>query len=80
VTNSHGSPPALDNLGSRRLARREELFWYAVAAVSYIGLAIFHKWLLNWIVGPAWLIATVCIGPALVDRVRARDRRRSHGR
>jgi hypothetical protein len=64
--------PSLDHRGSRRLGRREEAFWYLFAAVSYVGLAIFHKWLLNWIVGPAWLVATVTIGPGIVDRVRRR--------
>ena len=64
--------PSLDHRGSRRLGRREEAFWYAFAAVSYIGLGIYHKWLLNWIVGPLWLVAIVAIGPAILDRVRRR--------
>lgn len=46
--------------------------WYVLAFASYVGLAVFHKWLLNWIIGPVWLVATVAIGPALWDRVRTR--------
>ena len=67
------APPSLDHRGSRRLGRREEIFWYLFAAVSYIGLGVYHKWLLNWIVGPLWLVATVTIGPAIIDRVRRRS-------
>ena len=70
------APPSLDHLGSRRLGRREEAFWYVFAAVSYVGLGIYHKWLLNWIVGPVWLVAIVAIGPAIgpaiIDRIHRR--------
>jgi hypothetical protein len=65
-------PPSLDHRGSRRLGRREEAFWYLFAAVSYVSLGIYHKWLLNWIVGPLWLVATVAIGPVILDRIRRR--------
>jgi hypothetical protein len=65
-------PPSLDHRGSRRLGRREEVIWYAIAAVSYVGLGVYHKWLLNWVMGPAWLVATVTIGPAVIDRIRRR--------
>jgi hypothetical protein len=67
----HASP-SLDHRRNRRLGRREEAFWYLFAAVSYIGLGIYHKWLLNWIVGPLWLVVTVAVGPAIIDRVRRR--------
>lgn len=46
------------------------MFWYVAAAVSYVALGIYHKWLLNWFVGPVWLVAFVVVGPALVARVR----------
>jgi len=65
-----GGPSDLDFRGSRRLAGQEEWFWYVVAAVSYILLGIWHKFLLNWFVGPMWLVAVVVIGPAVWDRVR----------
>jgi hypothetical protein len=28
------APPSLDHRGGRRLGRREEVFWYAFAAIS----------------------------------------------
>jgi energy-converting hydrogenase Eha subunit G len=70
-----------DFRGSRRLTGPEEWIWYLVAAVSYIVLGIWHKWLLNWFVGPAWLVTIVVAGPWLTDRLgvtgrRLRSRRR----
>ena len=67
---SPNGPPELDLRGSRRLAGKEEWFWYLFAAVSYILLGMWQKFLLNWFVGPMWLVAVVVIGPALWDRVR----------
>jgi hypothetical protein len=61
---------ASDVRGGRRLRGAEEWFWYLAAAISYILLGIWHKWLLNWFVGPVWLVAFVVIGPAVWDRVR----------
>ena len=58
-----------DFRGSRRLVGAEEWFWYLAAAISYILLGIWHKWLLNWFVGPVWLVAFVVIGPWLTDRI-----------
>lgn len=63
----------LDVSGSRRLTGREEWFWYVVAAVTYIGAGIWQKFLLNWFVGPLWLVAVVVVGPALWDRLRGRS-------
>jgi hypothetical protein len=39
--------------------RRRELLLYVVAGVSYVVLGMQFKWLLNWILGPLWLIAIV---------------------
>jgi hypothetical protein len=64
-----------DFRGARRLVGGEEWFWYLAAGVSYILLGIWHKWLLNWFVGPVWLVAFVVIGPWLTDRVGITDRR-----
>ncbi len=66
--------PLLDHRGSRRLGSVEQLVWYLVAGVSYVGLGIYHKWLLNWFVGPVWLVAVIVVGPWLTDQVRARLR------
>jgi energy-converting hydrogenase Eha subunit G len=62
----------LDFRGSRRLTGTEEWFWYVAAGVSYVIVSMWHKFLLNWFVGPLWLVAVVVVGPALVDRVRGR--------
>ena len=51
-----------------RLTGLAEWFWYAAAAVGYIALGVWHKWLLNLFIGPLWLVAVVCAGPAIVDR------------
>lgn len=75
-----GVEGAFDFRGSRRLVGREEWFWYFAAAVSYIVLGIWHKWLLNWFVGPAWLVAFVVVGPWLTDRVGLTGRPHSSAR
>ena len=47
-----------------------------MAGVSYIVVGVYQKWVLNWFVGPAWLVVVVVLGPWLVDKVRTRSRRR----
>jgi len=64
-----------DFRGSRRLVGKEEWFWYLLAGVSYILLGIWHKWLLNWFVGPVWLVAIIVIGPWITDRIGITGRR-----
>jgi len=57
-----------------------DFFLYASAAVTYIALSIYNKWLLDWIVGPFWLVAWVWGLPALFKLVRrqpVRPRRRT---
>ncbi len=49
--------------------RQIELVIYVVAGVAYVGLGMFHKFLLNWIIGPLWLIAWVWLVPVLIDRL-----------
>ena len=56
----------------RRLTGGETAFWYGFAGVTYVGASLVEKGLLNWFVGPLWLVAVVCAGPALVDQVRPR--------
>lgn len=72
---SGDADPALDFRGSRRLVGVEEWFWYLAAAITYILLGIWHKWLLNWFVGPLWLVAFIVIGPWLTDRIGLTNRR-----
>lgn len=67
----HGAP-AVDHLGQRVLTGRETWWWYLAAGASYVVLGVYHKWLLNWIIGPVWLIAVVWLGPPLLDRLRGR--------
>jgi hypothetical protein len=61
---------AFDFRGSARLTGAAEWFWYGFAGITYIVAGIWHKWILNWIIGPVWLIAVVCIGPPLLARLR----------
>lgn len=49
------------------MARRDAIV-YVLAAVTYIVAGIAYKPLLNWIVGPLWLVAFVAID----DRLRRR--------
>jgi hypothetical protein len=53
---------------------------YASAAVTYVTLAIYNKWLLNWILGPLWLVAWVWGLPALWKLVRRQPVRPPRGR
>jgi hypothetical protein len=76
VTPTGDGVDQLDQLGQRRLSASESWWWYSVGFVSYAALGVWHKWLLNWFVGPVWLIAVVWLGPALVGARRARTRRR----
>ena len=50
--------------------RRFELGLYLLAATSYVALGVFNKFLLNWIIGPIWLVAWIWAVPALLDRFR----------
>jgi len=43
---------------------------YFTAAATYIPLSIYNKWLLDWIVGPFWLVAWVWGLPAIVKLIR----------
>jgi len=58
----------------RPLRGREELVVYALAGVSYIVAGLAWKGLLNWIVGPLWIVVWVWFVPPLLDRLRARRR------
>lgn len=47
------------------LTGTREWCWYLVAGASYIAVGIWQKWLLNWLLGPIWLVAVICLGPAV---------------
>jgi hypothetical protein len=61
----------------RQLGRGEKILWYGLAGATYCGAAIFEKGLLNWIVGPIWLVLFISAGPVLADRLRGRRPERS---
>ena len=67
----------LDFRDSRRLTGVEEWCWYVLAGVTYIVTGIWHKWLLNWLIGPLWLIVVIVAGPWLLDRLRDAVARRA---
>lgn len=50
--------------------RRIELALYILAGASYVVLGVFHKFLLNWIIGPIWLVAWIWAVPVVVERIR----------
>jgi len=56
-----------------------DFFLYASAAVTYVTLSIYNKWLLDWIVGPFWLVAWVWGLPALVKLIRRQPIRPRRG-
>jgi hypothetical protein len=52
--------------------RRIELALYLLAGTTYVVLGVFHKFLLNWVIGPVWLVAWVWAVPAIIERFRPR--------
>jgi hypothetical protein len=52
--------------------RRVEMGLYVLAGVSYVVLGVFHKFLLNWVIGPIWLVTWIWAVPVLVERIRGR--------
>jgi hypothetical protein len=52
---------------------------YFTAAATYIPLSIYNKWLLDWIVGPFWLVAWVWGLPSLWKLVRRQPVRPQRG-
>lgn len=56
-------------VGERRRARRIEVGVYVFAALSLIVLGVFlTSKILNWIVGPAYVVVVVCVGTPLALR------------
>ena len=57
----------------RELFSRSELLYYVIAALIYIGLGLlFRGAVLNWIVGPLFIVAWMWFIPPLVKRWRTR--------
>ena len=55
--------------------RRWEVGLYVVAGITYVIVGMFNKWMLNWVLGPIWLIVWVWIVPGIADRIVQRVRR-----
>jgi hypothetical protein len=51
-------------------SRRWELALYLSAGITYVGFGMFHKFLLNWIIGPLWLVLWVWLVPVAIEGVR----------
>jgi hypothetical protein len=70
------TPESPSNAGpeppSGRPPKWVDVVLYVMAGVSYIGLSVYNKWLLDWIVGPAWLVGWVWGLPALYNLIRRR--------
>jgi hypothetical protein len=62
------------HLHRRPLKGREEVVWYLVATVTYVAASLIERSLLNWLVGPVWLVTVVSVGPVAVDRIVRRRR------
>ncbi len=43
---------------------------YVLAGATYVVLGVFHKFLLNWVIGPVWLVVWIWAAPVVIDRVR----------
>ena len=57
----------------RKLFSREELWYYGIAAAIYIGLGLLlQSAVLNFIVGPLFIVAWMWLIPPLVKKWRAR--------
>jgi hypothetical protein len=72
-----GSQPALSEPTGRPgdpawYTRRVELVLYVVAGITYVVAGLWQKFLLNWIIGPVWLVAWIWLAPALAERLRVR--------
>jgi hypothetical protein len=60
-------------------AKYVDFLLYASAAITYVTLSIYNKWLLDWIIGPFWLVAWVWGLPALVKLARRQPVRPQRG-
>ncbi len=47
-----------------------DVILYVTAAITYIALSLSQKFLLNWIIGPVWLVLWVWGIPAFVRLCR----------
>ncbi len=57
-----------------------DVLLYSAAAITYVSLAIYNKWMLNWVLGPLWLVAWVWGLPAIWKLFRHQPIRPPHTR
>ena len=70
---SHGRSMKPPKKPFRELFSRDELLHYGIAALIYIGLGVlFQDVVLNWIVGPLFIVAWMWFMPPLVKKWRER--------
>lgn len=50
---------------------RWHLWLYVLAAVSYIAVGVVEKGILNWVLGPLWLLAVLALGQRVAARRRS---------
>lgn len=68
-----GKSKELKKKSFRELFSCAELLHYGIAASIYIGLGIlFQNWVLNWLVGPLFIVLWMWFVPLLVNKWRAR--------
>ena len=57
----------------RRSERLPTVGWFVLTLVVYIALGLlFKRAVLNWVVGPLWLVGTLYLLPTVARAVRAR--------
>lgn len=53
--------------------RRRDHVLYSVAVTSYVLAGLAWKPMLNWLVGPLWIVVVVGVVPSLVRRAAGRQ-------
>jgi len=66
-------PKKLSKKSVRELFSLDELLYYGIAVLIFISLGVLLKrYVLNWIVGPGFIVLWIWLVPLLVEKWRAR--------
>lgn len=69
-----GTTEEIKKKSFRQLFSKEELWYYGIAALVYIGLGILvQNWVLNFAIGILFIIAWMWIAPSLVAKLRSKQ-------
>jgi len=69
-----GTTKEIKKKSFRQLFSREELWFYGIAALVYIGLGVlFQNWVLNLAIGILFIIAWIWIAPPLLAKLRSKQ-------